>query len=235
MFDAHLAYLCSQGYYLVTVSELVRMLGNSSNPLPERLGVISFDDGFEDFYTHAMPLLQGHHVPATLYVTTDYIGQTSRWLAAEGESHKPMMTWSQIREVAGQSVEIGAHSLSHPALDILDRNSAWREIDGSKRVLESGLHRNISSFAYPHGYHTQETRALVEKAGFTSACAVKNSISDPEDDPFALARIIISHDVDVPLLARLLNGEGLVPKHKRERLATVGWRVARRVLSLLST
>ena len=232
-FEAHLAYLRDQGYTLLTVSGWISR--RRSPAAPERPLLVTFDDGLADFYTNALPLLTRYHAPATLYVVAGTIGQASRWLEGEGAGDQAMMTWEQIAAAAGSSIEIGAHSLSHPALDILDRESAWNEISGSRQALEAGLHRPVRSFAYPHGYHSQATRELVRKAGFSSACAVKNCLSDPEDDALALARIIISNEVDVAALHRLLHGEGLAPNWQGERLATAGWRLTRRALSSLKS
>ncbi len=231
LFARHMAFLHRYGYSGVTISQLVSAMRNSAIELPERTVAITFDDGYEDFSEHALPLLSEFGFPATLYVTTGYIGQTSRWLADENQGDRPMMTYGQIREALKQGIEIGAHSQSHPELDILNSEAAFREIAESKIELEQHLGWPIESFAYPHGYHSRETRSLVIKAGFTSACAVKNGLSNLDDDPFALARLMLVGDTDPDRLAALMNGSGLEPIAKQERLRTKAWRVARFIRS----
>ena len=87
----------------------------------------------------------------------------------------------------------------------------------------------VDAFAYPHGYHRAVTRRLVRGAGFTSACAVRNEISHVDDDPFALARIMLTSDQSVPFLRQALAPEGVRVSRGRSRLRSHAWRWVRRV------
>ena len=231
-FEAHLKVLREGGYTPLTVSQLAHL--SACGRLPERPVVLTFDDGFADFYTDALPLLERYACPATLYVTTGHVGGTSRWLAAEGEGAKPMLSWAQIAELPGRGVECGAHTRTHPQLDTLGARAAGAEIEGSKRDLEARLEVPVTSFAYPHGYHSAALKARVQAAGFTSACAVKHALSATYDDPLALARVIIFADTDTATLQAHLRGDGLRVAPRRD-WQTRGWRLARRTTHLLKT
>lgn len=231
-FGEQLSYLRERRYTPLTVSQLTRSLGERL-PLPEKPVVITFDDGFEDFYTAALPLLRAHKSVATLYVTTGYMEGTSRWLAAEGEGERPMMSWAQLQEVSRSGVECGAHTCTHPQLDTLSLKEAQREIMGSKRALEERLGRAVLSFAYPHGYHSPAVQKLVQQAGFRSACAVKHAMSSAQDDLFALSRIIIAGDTDIQTFGSLLEGRELRLAPFQETWKTKGWRLARRSAKVL--
>ncbi len=231
LFASHLRHLRENGYTPLSVSQLAHLIAGAR--LPERPVAITFDDGFADFYTDALPLLERYDCPATLYITTDYVGQTSRWLAAEGEGDRPMLSWQQISELPGRGVECGAHTRTHPQLDTLSWGDAKAEIAGSKGALEAHLGA-ISSFAYPHGYHSPALKALVQNLGFTSACAVKHALSAPHDDPFALARLIVFADADLATFGALLRGDDLRVAPRGEAWRTKGWRLVRRAKRVLS-
>ena len=232
VFGAHLCYLRKQGYTPLTLSQLARLYVGYKR-LPERPVVITFDDGFADFYTNALPLLERYACPATLYITTDYVGHTSRWLEAEGEGGRPMLTWAQIKELAERGVECGAHTRTHPQLDTLSLAEARAEIEGSKKALEQRLGKPVMSFAYPHGYHSPAVKRLVKQAGFSSACAVKHAVSVRTDDPFTLARVIVSADTGLDTFKALLSGRYLRVAPRRETWQVRGWRLTRRAASVL--
>jgi len=227
-----MAYLRKSNYTPITVSHFVTAMDKRSVSLPDRPVLITFDDGLADFYTGALPILKSYGFAATLYLTTGFIGGTSRWLHRQGEGERPMLTWDHIREIQASGVECGAHSHSHPQLDSLAPQAAHDEIVRSKCILERHLGQHVASFAYPYGYYSPAVRRMVQKAGFTSACAVKHAMSSTSDDYFALARIMITSDIDMAAFARLLSGQGLNAAPRRQRARTVGWRFARRGASL---
>lgn len=204
LFAAHMVYLHQHGYTPLSVSQFIQMRSRQDGMFPGRPVVITFDDGFADFFTAALPVLRKYRFAATLYVPTGYVNGTSRWLRREHETARPMLTWEQLREISASGIECGAHSHSHPQLDTLSLAMARQEIVRSKALLEEHLGHTVASFAYPYGYLTAAVRRLVQDAGFTSACAVKFAMSSLTTDPFALARLIIKSDTSVEALAMLL-------------------------------
>ncbi len=227
LFAAHLAYLHDQGYTPITVTQLGAAIASRYVHLPDLPVVLTFDDGFADFYSDALPVLQRYGFTATLYITTGFVGDASRWLHREGEGNRPMLTWGQITRISASGVECGAHSHSHPQLDILTLSAARDEIARSKAVLEYHLGRQVETFAYPHGYYSLPVRQMVQQAGYSSACTVKHAMSSMTDDRFALVRILVTSDTDAEGLSRLLVGQGLPVAPTREGLRTKGWRLVR--------
>ena len=230
-FESHMRYLHDERYTPLTVSELVHEL-RGARRLPAKPIVISFDDGLSDFYSGAFPALKKYGMPSTLYVVSGCVGSTSRWLVTEGESQRSMLSWRQLRELDRAGVEIGAHSHSHPQLDTLPSSEAWSEILLSKCQIEDHLGHRVESFAYPHGYHSAHVRGLVQQAGFSSACAVKHAFSACDDDPFSLARIVVTNEITVAQLDRLLHGGKLQIAPRYELIRTRMWRLTRRSLRL---
>jgi peptidoglycan/xylan/chitin deacetylase (PgdA/CDA1 family) len=223
---SHLDQVADLGFSTFTVSELVAHRA-SGRPLPERTAVITFDDGFADF-DNAWPELVSRGLAATLYVTAGTLGGRSEWLAPLGAGELPMLSRSQLVDLAADGCEIGAHSMSHPELDCLSRPAAAVEIRDSKDVLEQALGRRVDTFAYPHGYHDKAVKYLVTAAGYTSAAAVRNALSPADDDAFALARVTITSDFDAQQVARVLTGRGAPVARPGERWRTRLWRQERR-------
>lgn len=218
-FEAQLHYLCEHGYQTLTVTQFL------TQKLPPKPVVLTFDDGFEDFHSAALPLLKRYGCTATLYITTGEIGGTSRWLASSGEGGRLMLNWEQISDIAAHGIEIGAHTHTHPALDMIPPDQASEEITRPKHLLENHLRQPINSFAYPFGYNSRAVRQMVRDAGYTSACAVRYAMSSPADDPFALARFIVRYDSPFSAVVA-----GHPPLLVYDRLRSTGWTVVRRLL-----
>jgi peptidoglycan/xylan/chitin deacetylase (PgdA/CDA1 family) len=231
LFAAHLQWLRANGYTGLTVSQFVAAMPNGV--LPAKPVLLTFDDGLADFHTGAIPALQAHGFNATLYVATGYVGATSRWLAESGEGERPMLTWRQIGELAAFGVECGAHTRTHPQLDLLPRAEAAAEVRQSKADLEDHLGHAVASLAYPHGYYSEAVRQSVIDAGYQSACAINNAVSRLDDDHFALSRIIVRGGTSVPAFADLLEGGRLPLAPPHQPLKSKLWRWYRRALVML--
>jgi len=204
-FDEHLLYLERCHYTVVTVTQFVQAMARGGDGLPPRPVVLTFDDGYADFYTSALPLLQRHGFTATLYVATAFVGGTSRWLQHMGEGMRPMLTWEQLAEISASGIECAAHTHTHRPLDMLPLSVVRDEIVRSKELLEEHLVQQVSSFAYPYGYYSARVRQVVRAAGYASACGVKGALSSLHDDPYALARLAIKPNTDVHALAAALS------------------------------
>jgi peptidoglycan/xylan/chitin deacetylase (PgdA/CDA1 family) len=223
---SHLDQVTDLGFSTLTMSQLVAHRA-AGLPLPPRTAVITFDDGFADF-DNAWPELTQRGLAATLYVTAGTMGGRSEWLAPLGAGDLAMLSRSQLRDLAADGCEIGAHSMSHPQLDCLSSPAAAAEIRESKDALEQVLGRRVDTFAYPHGHHDKAVKDLVAAAGFTSAAAVRNALSPADDDPFALARVTITSDFSAEHVGRVLTGRGAPTARPGERWRTRLWRQERR-------
>jgi peptidoglycan/xylan/chitin deacetylase (PgdA/CDA1 family) len=213
-FAEHLSCLRDSGHAGLTVPEFAASLKGQAR-LPARPVLVTFDDGYADFLD-AAERLAAAGFPSTLYVTTGQLGAAG------------MLTRGQLRSLGG-TVEVGAHSRSHPRLDELPADRLRDEVHGSKADLEEVLQRPARSFAYPHGDHDRRVRQAVVEAGFGSAAAVKNAFSHNRDDPFAIARITVTAGTTAERIGELLQGRGAPAAWARERRRTRAYRSYRRM------
>ncbi|SRR6266487_871917 len=207
VFAEHVAYLHQHGYTPITVGQYMNARsqgGSVSSALPERPVVITFDDGYSDFFTAAFPVLKRYGFTATVFVLTAFVNGTGLWMRRIGEATRPMLTWDQLAAISASGIECGGHSHSHPQLDTLPLEVARDEIVRCKRLLEDRLGQEITSFAYPYGFHNATTKRLVKQAAYTSACAGKHRMCTVTTDPFALTRLEIDVNTRVNDLAALL-------------------------------
>lgn len=228
LFARQMEYLHQQAFTPITVSQLVRIWAKGEGSLPAKPVVLTFDDAFLDFYTAALPILQRYSFTATLYVPTVYVNGTSRWMQKTGEGSRPIVSWEQLRAISKSGVECGAHSHTHPQLDLLPLAAAKEEITLSKRLLEEHIDEEILSFAYPYGYHTSAIKQIVREAGFTSACAVRNALTTQDTDHFALNRVLVDPAAEIDAFAALLEGhDKRITTAMFTRALVPGWRLAR--------
>ncbi|HEX5441072.1 MAG TPA: polysaccharide deacetylase family protein [Ktedonobacterales bacterium] len=235
LFGEHLAYLSQQRYTPITVTDLMRSRTHGAAKLPSRPVVLTFDDAYADFYENAFPALQRHGFVATLYVPTAYVGGVCSWLRPEGETMRPMATWSQLVEMSAAGIECGGHSHAHVRMDAIPAARAEAEIQQCKALLEDHLNQEALSFAYPHGWTTRSVKRMVRAAGYTSACAIKNMLSSPTDDPFELARLVVTGDTSVAELAQLLTHHMAPLEATLRNVARPMWRFVPRSKAWLKT
>ena len=224
-FADQMGYLHAAGYRTVTAADLAahRLTGR---PLPGLPVVLTFDDGFTDFADAALPVLRAHGFDATLFVPTGYVGSTAGFLRDCGEERRPVLSWSQLRDVAAEGVEVASHSHTHPQLDRVPAAVARYELRRSKCLLEDNLGREVAGFGYPFGYWNRAARAAVAAAGFRYGCAVAELVTVPGDDIRTLPRMTVNAGIGVPGLARLLQaGTGQRRAAGAKRIA---WQALRR-------
>ncbi|MFD0530837.1 polysaccharide deacetylase family protein [Kitasatospora arboriphila] len=156
--------------------------------------MLTFDDGFADFYWTVAPILTERGLPATLYVTVGAIhppgGEPTGSLLPDSR----MLNWRQVGTLDAVGVEIGGHSQTHAQLDTVYGQRRTDEIVGSKKRLEDAIGHPATAFAYPHGYSSPAVRRQVRAAGWTSATAVENKFSSATDDPMRICRLMVRSD-----------------------------------------
>jgi peptidoglycan/xylan/chitin deacetylase (PgdA/CDA1 family) len=206
VFACHMNYLHDEGYSVVNLREAVSYM-ESSGRSSTRPVVITFDDGYQDFYTNAFPIINRHNFGATVYLPTAYIGTTAREFKGT-----ECLTWDQVRELRKAGIEFGSHTVTHPQLKSVTAENVKYEVRSSKDTIEQELGCPVTSFAYPYAFpetdpvFTRTLRGMLEEAGYENGVSTIIGTADRTSERFFLERLPINSFDDPRLFQAKLNG-----------------------------
>jgi peptidoglycan/xylan/chitin deacetylase (PgdA/CDA1 family) len=170
--------------------------------------VITFDDGFQDFYANAFPILSRYCFSATMFLPTAHIGETTRTFKGV-----ECLTWRQVRELGAAGIEFGSHTVTHPKLKSLTLKDLQYEIQCSKDAIEQELDGAVSSFAYPYAFpetdraFTAMLRSQLQEVGYENGVSTIIGTAGPADDQLFMKRLPVNSFDDNRLLrAKLESG-----------------------------
>lgn len=188
LFAAHVAALARGGWRTASIAEIARAI-RESRALGARTIALSFDDGYANFARHAWPVLRRAKLGATLFALGDRAVASNTWDAGAGSlGGEPLLGGAELRELADDGVEIGAHSMSHARLPDLPPAALAREVGESCRALAETIGRSVRVFAYPYGAHSAAVRDAVA-ACTDAACSTRMGFARSSSDLFLLERI----------------------------------------------
>lgn len=177
LFEQQLKSFQQEGYVTYFVKEVPDILEGKIKLAPRSV-VLTFDDGYEDFYTVVAPLLAKYHMKATQYVIYNYIGR------------KGFLTKQEVVELAKNPfVEIGSHTLDHIYLKTATEAVARKQIIESKTKLEALTGIPIETFAYPYGSYAPHSSQIVQEAGYTVAVGTNLGVIQSIDNRYTLTRV----------------------------------------------
>lgn len=194
MFRAQLTKLRQWGYTGITVSELANVLINGGE-LPARPVVLTFDDGNNDIYDNAFPIMRDMGFVGTFYIVGNRL-HSNYFVHAD-----------EIRAMADAGWEIGDHGMSHVDLT-LDHSIAYYEIQQSRLDLEEAIGVSINTFAYPYGEMDEFVANQVSQYGYWAAMGLGRSYEHSLGTLFFLTRIEIQGNYDLSTFAALLPWSG---------------------------
>jgi peptidoglycan/xylan/chitin deacetylase (PgdA/CDA1 family) len=172
-FESHLQWLVANGYSSIPLAAVGHTLDRGGGiPVPRRSVVVTFDDGYQDNYDFAWPLLKRYGFTATIFLVSDAIGGYNDFDAELPGEPVPMLSWEQVREMRSAGIAFGSHTCSHPiSLTELDDDRLRHELAESKSTLERSLNAPVDQLSYPHDQLDSRVEAAVEAAGYRLACA----------------------------------------------------------------
>ena len=182
---AQLKNLKEEGFGTVSLEKA----GNPQENSSPKSFAITFDDGYENIYTYAFPILQELGYTATVFMVTGFTGKYNSWDFNFGRRGFKHLNWEQIKEMSKYGISFGSHTVNHPDLTKLDRKYVEYELRNSKQALEEKLGQEVKFFSYPFGKYNSSIREEVKIAGYQNAFTLSSNGSAKNFDPYAITRI----------------------------------------------
>lgn len=209
LFEAQMRFLKENHYDVISLSHAGELLcgAPSKHDKPASPVVITFDDGFRDFYLNAFPILEKYGFTATVFLPTEYITDHTKKMA--GKEH---LSWDEVAELYNKGISFGSHTASHPQLKSLKRDDVNFEIRHSKEIIESKIGAPINTFSYPFAFPEEDQELTGHLTDTLTACGYKYGVStcigraSKKDPIYFLKRLPVNSRDDLAFFQAKLEG-----------------------------
>lgn len=195
-FEQDLLWFRQRGYAFISRDDLFAALERGVE-LPAKACLVTFDDGYRNNLTVAMPIMRRLGVPGVVFTPTAFIGGINAW-DTNHEPEETICSWDDLRQLERNGVAIESHSVSHPAFSDLTDEQHEQQLRESKRTLEEGLGREVEFFAYPFGDSGRDagvSAELLQRVGYRAACLYGGgAVQIPGADRWRLERLAMGPD-----------------------------------------
>lgn len=210
LFYEHMKYLKFNNYKVISLSEAVTLINKKdesikpNKPDGSKYVVLTFDDGYRDFYKTAWPILLQFGFRATVFLPTAFMGCSFK--------NRQFLSWFEVRELYSQGVFLGSHTVTHPQLYGLSWDEIKFELENSKKTLEDHIGARIEDFSYPFAYPENDRpfckrlAYMLLKCGYTRCVTTRLGCSTPSDDLLNLRRLPINSADDPAYFKTKLEG-----------------------------
>ena len=189
-FEKQIRFLAENGYQSISPECMVAAIQTRAT-LPKKPILITFDDGYENVYTHAYPIMKQYGYIATIFLLAGYIEQWNKWDVKLGWQRFKHISWKQIRMLSREGFSFGSHGINHLFLTRHDDTKTKDEIYTSKLILEELLEQPINVFAYPYGNYNARVVHWVRECGYIAAFSLNPYAPITSDNIYALPRVAI--------------------------------------------
>ena len=205
-FEAQLNYL-RRHYQVISLAKFLEARRTNA-PLPQKSVVLTFDDGYRNFLTGALPRLAEREMPASVFLITDRIPDESQsshngWSEPDDET---FLSWQEVGELHQHGVEFGSHTCSHRKLSQIAATDAENELRISHQKIGTHLSQTTMPLAFPYGAYSDAVVAMTRELPYTCALTTDAGTNGPTTDLFLLRRNLIGDDDDEALFAARVSG-----------------------------
>lgn len=188
-FEKQVQYLKEKGYTTISPQQLYDNLFHNT-PLPSKPVMLTFDDGYQDFYIEALRIIEKYNIKVTVFIPTDRINTPN------------YMSWDQVVALSkNPNITLASHTRHHLNVAQIKVEQLDNEIFQSRLILERNLGRSIDFFAYPYGGFNDEVIKEVKKASYKLAFStIQGTMQSPAEQYF-LRRVSISGDCSLEKFA----------------------------------
>ncbi|ARC83825.1 polysaccharide deacetylase family protein [Clostridium argentinense CDC 2741] len=184
LFRSHLQWLKDNNYTSLTMEEFYNYI-KYNTPVPEKSVVITFDDGYIDNYTNAMPIINEFDFDTTIFMVSDFVGNPN------------FLTESQLKELEKNKINIESHTANHLDLAKLSEEKQKEELQQSKNRLDNLLNEKVEYVAYPYGSYNDDTKNITREIGYKMGFSTDSGWASGDDDLFSIPRVYMSDFYDM--------------------------------------
>lgn len=181
IFDQQVSYLVSAGYQTISADDLVHAL-LTHQQLPGKSIVLTFDDGYDDIYSFAYPILKKYNAVGNLMIPTGLLNNPG------------YLTWGQLKEMSGNKlIHVYNHTWSHASLGGASKDKIESEVTTASTQLQSNLSITVDVFAYPYGSYSSLAIQILREHNFTAAFTTVPGSWQCDSELMTLPRIRIGN------------------------------------------
>ena len=214
-FNWQMGYLKKKKFTTLTFSEYLTLTEDQKKN--GKYIILTFDDGYEDNYRVAFPILRKYGFKSTIFLVADK--QTNEWDKAQSsEPEVRLLSKEEILEMKKHGIEFGSHTLTHLDLTKTPLEAAKKEIFESKKKIEEVVQDEVMTFAYPYGKLNQKLKEIVKEAGYKFGIATDSGSGALDEDWFEIRRIILFPKTAKRSFKRKVSGHYNFWKRKEKKI-----------------
>lgn len=215
IFIKHMQYLKDNNYDVITFEDLKKIGWRNRFQKNKKYIILTFDDGYEDNYKIAFPILKKFNFKACIFLMAS--STYNEWDVKDGNEMKfSLMSEEMIKEMQDYGIEFGAHTFNHPKLNEISKKEIEHQILDSKKILEEKINKKIITFAYPYGILNDYAKKIVAKSKFDFGLATDSGGLSLSEDLYQIRRIAIFPNTNLFKFKRKVKGNYNFIKIKRE-------------------